>query len=416
MNQALRRDSLWLAETPFDLPAFIGELDADVVVVGGGITGLTLALTLAERGASVALFEGGEVAAAASGRNAGFLLAAPAEPYQEIVTFWGRAGARAMLETGRRNHQRVRQLVESLGIECDYHAGGSLRLTTTAEESEEHRASMPLLQADGFPMHEVAVSDAMSGPAAGGFDAGFVMPEDGELHPVRFLHGVARGALARGARLYAHTPVTAARWEAGLWKVRAGLGLARARTLVLATNAYAPRLCPKLQPIIVPRRGQMLATAPLDREVASLPTYAHYGYRYWRQTPDRRLVIGGWRDLDPDGETGYGLETTPRIQDAIEAALETLVPEGAAIEHRWSGTMGFARDGRPLVGWLDAEHHIAIAAGFTGHGMGMAAACSQDLASLLDWQKAPGISTFDPARFPELRPVQDGITSLGVLV
>ena len=84
------------------------------------------------------------------------------------------------------------------------------------------------------------------------------------------------------------------------------------------------------------------------------------------------------------------------------------------IEYRWAGTMGFARDGRPLVGWLDASHHLAICAGFTGHGMGMATACTQDLAELLSWKRAPGISTFDPQRFPELLENREGIVALGV--
>jgi glycine/D-amino acid oxidase-like deaminating enzyme len=190
-------------------------------------------------------------------------------------------------------------------------------------------------------------------------------------------------------------------------------GLARARTLVIATNAYAPQLCPVLTPLIAPRRGQMLATAPLDRRVAECPTYAQWGYQYWRQLADGRLLIGGWRDLDLDGETGFETEPTPKIQAGIEQGLYELAPEGAEIVARWAGTMGFARDGRPLIGWLDAEHHLAIAAGFTGHGLGMAAACSLDLCQLLTFRPAPGISSFDPARFPELRRIESGLTLLG---
>jgi glycine/D-amino acid oxidase-like deaminating enzyme len=75
--------------------------------------------------------------------------------------------------------------------------------------------------------------------------------------------------------------------------------------------------------------------------------------------------------------------------------------------------MGYARDGRPLVGWLDPAHHLAICAGFTGHGMGMAAGCTLDLAELLAWRKAEGIATFDPARFPELRHAREGFVALG---
>jgi glycine/D-amino acid oxidase-like deaminating enzyme len=124
-------------------------------------------------------------------------------------------------------------------------------------------------------------------------------------------------------------------------------------------------------------------------------------------------VIGGWRDLDLDGEVGFDDRPTEVIQRGIEEALAVLVPEGSAIEFRWAGTMGFARDGRPLVGWLDPDHHLAICAGYTGHGMGMAAACTQDLARLLSWRAAPGISSFDPHRFPELKERRDGVDRLG---
>jgi glycine/D-amino acid oxidase-like deaminating enzyme len=139
---------------------------------------------------------------------------------------------------------------------------------------------------------------------------------------------------------------------------------------------------------------------------------AHWGYHYWRQTRDGRLVIGGWRETDRDAEIGYAIEPTARIQDAIEGGLRELAGE-VAIEHRWAGTMGFARDGRPLVGWLDADHHLAICAGFTGHGMGMAAACTLDLAHRLSFRDAPGIASYDPARFPELRLLRAGLVALG---
>ena len=130
------------------------------------------------------------------------------------------------------------------------------------------------------------------------------------------------------------------------------------------------------------------------------------------QLPDRRLLIGGWRDTQLDTEVGYEEQPTESIQRSIEQGLAELVPEGIAIERRWAGIMGFARDGRPLAGWLDPEHHVAIAAGFTGHGLSMAPACAVDLAELLAWKRAPGIATLDPSRFAELREERDRLTAL----
>lgn len=405
---------IWLDLPGPDALPLGGEVDLEVLIVGGGITGISLAHALAEEGCAVGLLEAGPLAGRASGRNAGFLTVSPPEPYRELIALWGREGARAVLRIGRRSHERMRDLAAALEISCDYRACGSLRLARSQDEADDLRASLADLHIDGFRILETPVSSVMPAEAAGRFAAAFVTPEDGEIHPVRFIYGLAVQAIRRGARLFPQSALRSARWHAGLWEAVANEGLVRARTLVIATNAYAPLLCPTLAPLIAPRRGQMLVTAPLDREIATRPTLAHWGYQYWRQLPDRRLLIGGWRDTDLDTEVGYEDRPTEAIQAAIEGGLADLVPEGAAIERRWAGTMGFARDGRPLVGWLDPEHHVAIAAGFTGHGLSMAPACVLELAELLAWKKAPGISTFDPSRFPELRGQRDRLTALDV--
>src|SRR5437899_5069963 len=135
-DPSLSPQPLWWSDPEPPFPAHEGTLEADVLIAGGGISGITLAWTLVEQGASVGLFEAGPLAGGASGRNAGFLMALPAEPYREQIEFWGRTGARAMLEMGRRNHQRIRRLVESLPIACDYRVRGSVRLARSEEEAE----------------------------------------------------------------------------------------------------------------------------------------------------------------------------------------------------------------------------------------------------------------------------------------
>ncbi len=404
---------LWWAAPTHEFKPLAADLDVEVLVIGGGITGITLAHTLAEQGALVGVLDAGEIAGEASGRNAGFLLAAPAEPYSERIALWGRDGARAVLQIGRRTHQRIRQLVQGLGIDCDYAQTGSLRLTRTPEETEDLRGSLPELRHDGFPMREIPLGEAVPAHAAHAFHSAFEVPEDGQLHPVKFLHGLAEQAIRRGARVHAHSALQTARWQAGLWEVTCNGHVARARTLVIATNAYTPRLLPHLAPLIAPRRGQMIVTAPLADTVTARPTYAHWGYHYWRQLADGRLMIGGWREVDFDAECTLENGVTDTVQLAIEQGLRDLVPGPVEIERRWSGIMGYARDGRPLVGWLDASHHLAICAGFTGHGMGLAAACTQDLAELLAWKRAVGIASFDPQRFPEVRQAREGIVAIG---
>ncbi len=405
--------AFWWADDQPAYPPLAQDLDVDVIIVGGGITGLTLAYTLAAQGSLVAVLDAGRLAGEASGRNAGFLLAIPAEPYAERIALWGRDGARAVLQIGRRTHQRIAHLAQTLHIDCDYRLTGSLRLTRTEEESEDMRGSLPELRHDGFPMREISLEDVLPPHARGRFHAAFDVPEDGVVHPVRFQHGLAAEAKRLGAQVHEGSRVSGARWQDGVWNAQANGHSVRGRTLVLATNAFAPELVPSLRPLIVPRRGQMLSTAPVEYRFDPRPVYANYGYQYWRQMPDGRMVIGGWRNTAFDTESVYDNDTTPGIQNSIEQGLKDLLPEGVTIEHRWAGTMGFARDGRPLVGWLDAAHHLAICAGFTGHGMGMAAACTEDLAEILAFKRAPAIASFDPQRFAEVRQARDGFVALG---
>jgi glycine/D-amino acid oxidase-like deaminating enzyme len=407
--------SFWWASDQAAFAPLAADLDVDAIIVGGGITGLTLAYTMSEQGSAVAVLEAGRMAGEASGRNAGFLLAIPAEPYAERIALWGRDGARSFLQLGRRTHQRIAHLAQALRIDCDYRLTGSLRLTRSEEESEDMRGSLPELRHDGFPMREIALEDALPLHARARFHGAFDVPEDGVVDPVRFQHGLARAAMRLGAQLHEGSRVTGARWQDGLWNAFANGRVVRGRTLVIATNAYAPLLVPALKPLIMPRRGQMLATAPLQARFDPRPVYANYGYQYWRQMPDGRLVIGGWRNTAFDAESGFDANPTPSIQQQIEQGVAELVPGGAPVEYRWAGTMGFARDGRPLVGWLDAAHHLAIAAGFTGHGMGMATACTEDLAELLAFKRAPAIASLDPQRFAEVREARDGLVALGAV-
>ena len=148
--------SLWWTQAGPIHPPLAADLEADVAIVGGGIAGVTLAWTMVEQGATVVLLEAGRLACEASGRNAGFLLAIPAEPYAERIAIWGREGARAFLQLGRRTHQRVAHLAQALRLECDHRITGSVRLTRSEEETEDLRGSLPELRHDGFPMREVA--------------------------------------------------------------------------------------------------------------------------------------------------------------------------------------------------------------------------------------------------------------------
>ena len=125
------------------------------------------------------------------------------------------------------------------------------------------------------------------------------------------------------------------------------------------------------------------------------PAYANRGYRYWRQTADGRVLVGGWRDTDVEREVGEEESTTEIIQRQLEAFLRERHID-APITHRWAGTMGFSHDALPYVGRSDQG--VFVCGGFTGHGMAFGPAAAELVASLVRGGAPPDADLFDPSR------------------
>ena len=368
--------TLWLADPAPRRAALAGEARADVAVVGGGIAGVATAYFLARRGARVVLVERAQLGAGATGRNAGFLLAGVAENFVAASRRYGEAVAERVWRLTLRNQELVRDVVARHAIGCDLEWYGSMQIAADDDEWAEMLASAVALRRRG---HRIEVDEASR--------CAFV-PDDGPLHPIRFLRGLAAAAEAAGVRIFEGTNVT--RVVPG--EVRAGEASVRAASVVVCTNAYAPHL---VDARIRPVRGQMLATAPLRERLLMRPVYAHRGFRYWRQTADLRVVVGGWRDIAVDEEVGE----EERLNDRVQAQLDAFLREcgvSAPVTHRWAGIMGFSHDGLPYVGRL-AEGSF-VNAGFTGHGMGFALATSERLAALVCGETPSELAPFDPAR------------------
>ena len=354
--------SIWLDESAGERYAPLREdATADVAIVGGGIAGVATAYHLARAGVGTILLEARTIAEAASGRNAGFLLTGVAENFVAACRRYGEKNALRIWRFTKRNQALVRALVRENEIECDLAWNGSDQIAGDDEEWDEIEAS-----AERLGREDVRVRVIGSKRSA-------IYEDDGELHPVRYVRGLAGAAEAAGATFHERTCVTAI--DAGA--VRTGRARVSAGAVVVCVNAYASHLLPlRIRPV----RGQMLATAPLERRVFTRPAYAHRGYRYWRQREDGRILVGGWRDLAVDVEVGEEERTTEPIQSALETFLRGHAPD-AAVTHRWAGIMGFSHDALPYAGrWRQGVFALG---GFTGHGLAFATAASALVADLV---------------------------------
>jgi gamma-glutamylputrescine oxidase len=394
--------SFWLDEPYAPRPALDGPARADVAVLGGGITGAAAAYFLRKRGVSVALVDRGPLAVGASGRNAGFLLAGGAQSYAMAVRSHGRERARRLWELSRDNHRLLREIVESEGVDCHYARNGSLTLALSRNEAEALGKSARLLAEDGFRAEFLDDTEVGSRFPGAGFTAGLFHPDDGEIHPVRFVRGLAAAAERAGARIFENTTVTRLEPGASSVALHTPKGRLDATMLLLATNAWTPALHPFFEAAIAPVRGQMLATSPFPRRLLPVPAYADFGFEYFRQLPDGRLLVGGGRRAALNEEFTSVEEPSAKVQEAIETFFFTCFPEARelSITHRWAGLMGFSCDEMPSIGPVPGSVNVYAAAGYHGHGMGLAVAAARAVADMMSSGRSPlpDDDLFRPAR------------------
>jgi gamma-glutamylputrescine oxidase len=350
-----------------------------VIVVGGGVTGCSCALTLAERGLRVRLLEAREVAAGASGRNGGFALRGGAMPYDRAQAALGRERARLLWRLSEGALDRLETLA---GDAC--RRVGSLRLSQGEHEADALGHELEALRADGFAVEQVEPLP----PALGRlFSRAILHPGDAAIHPARWVRRLAARAAAAGAEIVEGTAVAGDALDE--------LG---AREVVVAADGLSATLLPELEGVVIPRRGQMLVTEPLPKLLFERPHYAREGYDYWQQLPDGRLVVGGRRDASFATEATAAEETTELIQRELETLVSDLVGERPAITHRWAGVWGETPDRLPLVGRLPARPNVWIAGGYSGHGNVLGLACGDLLARAIAGEPPAELELFDPRR------------------
>jgi gamma-glutamylputrescine oxidase len=371
------RTSYWLEEPRDELPRRRFDGRAEVAVIGGGVTGCSCALTLAERGVRVRLYEAREIAGGASGRNGGFALRGATAPYDEARRALGDERARLVMELTERSLDRM----ESLAGDA-FRRVGSLRLAWDEAELEALRREHEALRADGFAVEWVS---ELAEPLDRLYLGAILHPRDGALHPARWVRRLAAHAAAAGADIREGEAVRVADVEAD--------------AVVVAGDGFTASLLPELAPYVTATRGQVLATEPLEERLYERPHYARGGYDYWHQLPDGRLVIGGMRDASPTTEETSVEETTNLIQGRLDTLVSELVGRRPTVTHRWAGIWGTTPDLVPLVGAVPGRDDVWVAGGYSGHGNALGLACGDLVARALLGEQPPELGVFDPSRF-----------------
>jgi gamma-glutamylputrescine oxidase len=367
----------WLAEPHEPIPRVELRGKPDVAVVGGGITGTTAALTLAEEGMRVRLHEARVIADGASGRNGGFALRGGAAPYPVTAESIGRIRA---AELWRWTERELAALAEAAADA--FRPTGSLRLAADDAEKDELAAELEALRADGF---EVEWRDDLPSPLAGRYPAAIFHPADGLLQPARLVRRLARRAAEAGVEIREHSRVQS-------------LEETEAEVVVVATDGYPSGLLGPLEGLIVPTRGQVIATEPVEERLFEIPHYGRHGFDYWHQSEDGRIVAGGFRDVSLQDEFTADEVTTPAVQTALELFVTDLLGRPLRIDHRWAGIFGMVLDFLPVVGPVPGSESVWVAGGYSGHGNVLGFACGRLVARAILGERDPLLELFEPSR------------------
>lgn len=408
----MKLDSYWndsLAAAPVTgaqaLPAQV-----DVAIVGAGFTGLSAALKLAQRGASVVVLEAGPtVAPEASGRNGGHVNNGLAVDYAEVAAKVGVERARAWYHAYDDSVNTVARLVQEERIDCDFLRHGKLKLATKPYQVDALHRSAERLVADGVDT-DIQVLDASQVQAevqSERFVGGLLYKRSAQMHMGRFAQGLAQAAQRQSAQIHTGTRVNRVeRVQGQVHRLHTDRGVVRANQVLLATGASRHGSYGSfgwLRRRIVPIGSFIVVTEPLSAEraqalLAHRRTYTTIAniHHYFRLTADHRLVFGGrarFAISSPTSDAASG--------EVLRAGLAATFPQlgPVRLDYCWGGLVDVTQDRLPHAGERDG---LFYSMGYSGHGTQMSVHMGQRMADVMagdssanpwkgrDWPAIPG--------------------------
>jgi gamma-glutamylputrescine oxidase len=345
-----------------------GDVIADVCVIGGGFTGLSAALHLAERGYKVVLLEAAQMGWGASGRNGGQINTGLRKSPQDLIAAYGLQRAKALFDFSEEARALIRDRVSRHQIDCDLKAGTMLAASKRSDLGWMEEEIRCFDQQMGY--HKAQLLDRAAARQIIGSDLYHGAINDsggGHLHPLNYALGLATAAIAAGAALYDKSTVTAIDTVSGGHVVHAGQGQVRATYVVLGCNAYLGDLEPRIAGKIMPIANYIIGTEPLsEAEATSLIANdacvcdTKFVVSYYRLSADRRLLFGGGEKYSP---------APPRdIADFVTPYMLRVYPQlkGKRIDYGWGGMLAITVNRLPHIG---RQGNLFYAHGYSGQGV-----------------------------------------------
>jgi glycine/D-amino acid oxidase-like deaminating enzyme len=393
LNLDYERRPYWHATVP-DLPSRRDRQlpdHADVVVIGGGYTGINAARVLARAGAAVTLLEAEQLGFGGSTRNGGIVHPGYKWGPEELIARYGEETGRALFLETMEAYELVKRLIADEGINCEFRERGYLDVAWARSHAVDLRASVEILRRFGIEAEFVPKERLHEEIGTSFYHGGLVFPLSGLLHPGKYFAGLAAAADAAGADL--HEGVRARRIHKqadGLLVVETDRGAILAKEVVVGTNGYTDGVVPSLRRRIIPIGSYIIATEPLPEELArnlSPKGRAFFDTKnflyYWHVSEDRRMIFGGRASFLPT--------SVDRTAAILHKGMLEVHPQlaGYRVEYAWGGNVGFTFDRMPHVGRRDG---ITYAMGCCGTGVALMTALGSAVGEWLGGGPAPALA------------------------
>ncbi len=348
-----------------DYPRLDADVATDLVVVGGGCTGLSAALHAARRGLSVIVLEGGKVGWGASGRNGGQMIPGLRKGGVELVRQLGLQRAKAVFDLSLLARELVLDLIDTCAIDCDLKSTGHLLAASKASDPRWMEAEAKCLSTTfAYPHIDLLSAAQTRAKVDAAYHGGLFDRLGGHLHPLNFTLGLARAATEAGVKVYEHSPAGELSGKGPVQITTAG-GRVKARHAVLAGDALLHGLSNRVNSRIMPVANYIAATAPLADPDALIPSNAavsdsRFVVNYYRRSVDGRLLFGG-------GER-YSRQPPDDIAAFVRPHMQATFPQlkDVAIEHAWGGMVSVTMTRLPHIG---RDKEVYFAHGYSGMGV-----------------------------------------------
>jgi glycine/D-amino acid oxidase-like deaminating enzyme len=384
-------DSLWRATAAEAAPALNrleGEHRAQVVIIGGGFTGLSSAIHLRDRGIDVVVIEAEEIGWGASGRNGGQVIPGLKLDPADLVAKFGPERGERLADLAGRTADIVFGLIDRFQISCEASRAGWIQGAHSERALATVLARAETWAKRGAPVELLSRERIAALTGTTRYFGGWVDRRAGTVNPLAYCRGLARGALSLGARIFERSPATEIRRDGKLWRVATPAGAVLAEHVVVGTNAYTGPLWDGLDRSFLPVQSIQLATRPLGHNVGAtiLPggecvSETRKLAFYFRRDAAGRLLMGG------RGSTGD--DDAPHLFATLTRAIRTMFPQlpPVELEHRWSGRVAITLDGLPH--FHESERGIHLALGYNGRGIAMATVMGSLVAARVAGEEIP---------------------------